>query len=153
MMSKQSRPEAVSGGTDSEGSTQKGNMSSPINPTHGSNSPAPVDLAAAAKAAAPSAGRDVQSVQASASLEAPVSVDTTPSSPPPEVLSQIAEAAGTYERLAAAGQEVRFAADESTGRATAQLVDEQGNVIRQLSPGEAIAIALGESNVQPGDPA
>src|SRR5271154_4012948 len=126
MMSDKRKQEAVSGGAPSEGSTQDGNMSSPINPTQASTGPAPVDRAAASKAAALAAGQDAQAVQGNAPLEAPVSVDATPSSPPPEGLANTAKAAVACAALAAAGQEVRFLSDESGGGASAQLVDREG---------------------------
>ncbi len=147
-----SREEPVDGSTRSEGSTQEGNMSSPIAPTQGPTGPAPVDSTAAAGATTPAAPGTQPSAGAKP-LGAPVSVETMPSAPPPEILAQMSGAAGAYERLAAAGQEVRFTPAASGRGATAELVDTQGNVLRTLSPSEAIALALDEADPQPGEPA
>lgn len=152
MMSKKSRQELNDGSARSEGSTQKGNMSSPIVPTQGPTGPSPVDRVAGAGSATPAAAEDAQSVQGAAALAAPVSVEATPSSPPPEVLAQVSEAADAYGALAAEGREVRFSTDESGRGATAQLVDSDGNVLAQLSPAQAIALALGGDGTEPGEP-
>jgi hypothetical protein len=149
-MSKKRRQEAEIGGARSKRTTEDGNMSSPINPTQGPAGPAPVDRAAATEAAAASDARRAAPSQGAGAVEPAVSVETMPSGPPPEVLAQMSSAADAYERLAAGGQEVRFAEDGSGRGATAHLLDRQGNVLRQLSPGEAIAIALGESDPQAG---
>ena len=150
MMSKKSRHEAEIGGARSNGSTEDGNMSSPINPTQGPIGPAPVERATGASAAAASGGQRLQPATGAGAVEPAVSVETMPGSPPPEVLAQMSGASDAYDRLAAEGQEVRFAPSESGRGATAQLVDQHGNVLRELSPGEAIAIATGESDPQAG---
>ncbi len=126
-------------------------MSSPIVPTQGPTGPSPVDPPAGARSAAKGSAQDAQSVKGATTLAAPVSVEATPSSPPPEVLAQLSRAADAYDALAAEGREVRFATDESGRGATAQLVDAHGNVLAQLSPAEAIELALG-GGAQTGEP-
>lgn len=79
---------------------------------------------------------------------APVSLDALPSAPPQEVLTQIQTAAGNYEALRAQGYEVHYAYDETTRKSTAELRDTSGNLIRTLSPSEAIALASAGSEGQ-----
>lgn len=71
------------------------------------------------------------------------SLDAIPSSPPPEVLEQMAQAQRAYEKLAHEGQGLHFGHDEA-GRVTVELRGEDGQV-RTLSLSEALALASGES--------
>jgi hypothetical protein len=71
------------------------------------------------------------------------SLDTVPASPPPEVLEQMASAARTHEALRAQGRELRFARDEQSGRTRIEVRDRAGNVLRTLSPAQALEVAAG----------
>lgn len=82
---------------------------------------------------------------ASVSGEAPVSVDTVPTSPPPEVLEQVRAAGRAYERLQAQGLQVRYSHDPSSRKTTATLLDRSGAVLRTLSPSEVVKLAEGEA--------
>lgn len=75
--------------------------------------------------------------------EAPVSLDTLPSSPPPEVVAQIQTAGANYESLRAQGYEVHYAYDEHARKTTVQLLDGSGTVLKTLSPAEAVDLAMG----------
>lgn len=75
--------------------------------------------------------------------EAPVSLDTLPSSPPPEVVAQIQTAGANYESLRAQGYEVHYSYDEQTRKTTVQLRDGSGTILKTLSPAEAVDLAMG----------
>jgi hypothetical protein len=66
-----------------------------------------------------------------------------PASPPPEVLEEMASAAQTYEALSSQGRELRFARDEQSGRTRIEVRDRAGNVLKTLSPAQALALAAG----------
>jgi hypothetical protein len=59
------------------------------------------------------------------------------------VLEEMAGAAHTYEALSAQGRELRFARDEQSGRTRIEVRDRAGNVLRTLSPAQALALAAG----------
>ncbi len=75
--------------------------------------------------------------------EAPVSLDTLPSTPPPDVLAQIQTAGANYESLRAQGYEVHYSYDEQARKSTVQLLDSSGTVVKTLSPAEAVELAMG----------
>ena len=76
-------------------------------------------------------------------LEPTVSLDTLPASPPPEVLDQMASAAQTHKALLAQGRELRFARDERNGRVEIEVRDQNGRVLKTITPAQALAIAAG----------
>jgi hypothetical protein len=98
--------------------------------------PPPATGAASRGSAPASVGRPV-------SVEPTVSLDTLPSSPPPEVLHQLTGAARTYDSLRAQGRELRFSRDTQSGRTTIEVRDRGGNVLRTISPSQALEIAAG----------
>ena len=113
-------------------------MSSPITPPQGPLAAQPVrPIAAPRSSAAP------QSTGAPFALEPTVSLNTVPASPPHEVLEEMADAAHTYEALSAQGRELRFARDEQSGRTRIEVRDRAGNVLKTLSPAQALALAAG----------
>jgi hypothetical protein len=83
-----------------------------------------------------------QTVSSSES-EAPVSLDTLPSAPPPEVVAQIQTAGENYETLRAQGYEVHYSYDEDARKTSIELRDGSGTVLKRLSPSEAIDLAMG----------
>ncbi len=113
-------------------------MSSPITPPQGPTAaqPAPPIEAARSSAAPQSAG-------ASFASELAVSLDTVPASPPQEVLDQMASAAQRHEALSAQGRELRFSRDEQSGRTRIEVRDRGGNVLKTLSPAQALEVAAG----------
>ena len=76
-------------------------------------------------------------------MEPSVSLEAIPSSPPPEVLAQMASAARTYDQLSSQGRELRFARDADSGRTTIEVRDRSGNVLKRLSPAQALDVAAG----------
>jgi uncharacterized FlaG/YvyC family protein len=55
----------------------------------------------------------------------------------------MAGAARTYEQLSSQGRELRFARDEASGRTTIEVRDRSGNVLKRLSPSQALDVAAG----------
>ncbi len=87
-------------------------------------------------------GERAEPVRPASPGEAAASVDAVPSAPPPEVLEQMAQAQRTYEQLAAQGRSLHFAED-SSGRASVELRDRDGQLLRTLSLAEALDLAAG----------
>jgi hypothetical protein len=65
------------------------------------------------------------------------------SSPPQEVLEQMGQAARAYDSLHARGRALHFA-HETSGRLSIEVRDARGNVLRTLSPSEALQVAAGK---------
>jgi hypothetical protein len=59
------------------------------------------------------------------------------------VLDQMASAAQTHDALSTQGRELRFIRDEQSGRTRIEVRDRSGNVLRMLSPAQALAVAAG----------
>jgi hypothetical protein len=72
-----------------------------------------------------------------------VSLETLPSSPPQEVLDQMAGAAHTHAELSSQGRELRFSRDAQSGRTRIEVRDRGGNVLKTISPAQALEIAAG----------
>jgi hypothetical protein len=70
-----------------------------------------------------------------------VTIDTMPSTPPPEVLDAIGEAARAYDRLTANGVQLHFHVDEQTGKVGVHVYDMQGTVLGSLAPSQVLDIA------------
>ena len=113
-------------------------MSSPIAPT-----PNPADAKSVRGTAAGTRPAATGASSFAAELESTVAPDAIPGSPPAEVLQQMANAAQTYERLSVQGRELRFARSESTGRTTIEVRDRRGNILKRLSPAQALDVAAG----------
>ena len=116
---------------------EENSMSSPIAPTTNPAASATVRSAAVPRSTGPAAAGGAPAVRPAVSLQA------IPSSPPAEVLEQMAGAAEVYERLSAQGRELRFARDETSGRTTIEVRDRRGNMLKRLSPSEALDVAAG----------
>jgi hypothetical protein len=116
-------------------------MSSPITASQGpTGARAAVDIrAAGARADDASPTRPQRSVAAQSS----VSLQTLPSSPPPEVLEQMADAAQRYDELSSQGRELRFARDSESGRTRIEVRDRAGHLVKTLSPAQALDVAAG----------
>ncbi len=110
-------------------------MSSPITPPQAAQpvlaTGAPTPLAASPGAAGP------------VTVTPAVSLDTLPASPPREVLDQMASAAQVHDELSSQGRELRFARDAQSGRTRIEVRDRHGNVLRTLSPAQALEVAAG----------
>jgi uncharacterized protein YlxW (UPF0749 family) len=70
-----------------------------------------------------------------------VTVDTMPSSPPPEVLDAIGAAAKAYDRLTANGVQLHFHVDDETGKVAVHVYDTQGSVLGTLAPSQVLDLA------------
>ena len=97
----------------------------------------------APQAADPAAAVDSPAANASTSArpDEPVTVDTIPVAPPPEVLDAVRAASQSYDTLAAAGNYVQFASDPLNGRLSALLVDLNGGLREALSPSRVLDLA------------
>ena len=123
-------------------------MSSPITPPQGPAAARPATPTEAARSSAalqgagppgPSAGPSGPSFAS----ELSVALDAIPASPPQEVLEEMASAAHNHEALRAQGRELRFSRDEQSGRTRIEVRDRSGNMLKTLSPAQALAVAAG----------
>jgi hypothetical protein len=112
-------------------------MSSPIQPPQG-------PIAASAAPSAGGARRAGASFPLAPASGQAVSLDTLPASPPQQVLDEMATAARVHDDLRALGRELRFAHDEASGRITIEVRDQGGQVLRTISPAEALDVAAGK---------
>jgi hypothetical protein len=108
-------------------------MSSPILPASGPTA-APARPAAASPTPAPSF---------QAEIDAAVSPDAFPSSPPPEVLDQVAAAGRIYQQLHSDECALHFSRDTRSGRVSIELRDRAGHTLRTLSAAQALDLAAG----------
>lgn len=70
-------------------------------------------------------------------------VDTIPASPPPELRHEILAAQRAIADMHARGRELHF--EITDGRLRIELRDLEGNVLREIPPNEALAIASGKT--------
>jgi hypothetical protein len=105
-----------------------------------------------AAAAAPSAPEPVARVVPSApAAGAPVPRDrvelsgAVPAAPPEHVREEVARAAEVADELRREGRELRFRADEASGRVVIEVRALDGTVIREIPPSEALAVAAREA--------
>jgi hypothetical protein len=66
-------------------------------------------------------------------------------SPPPDVLRKVEAAGRRAEELWNARRELHFEVDDDSGRVIIQVRDGEGNVLRTISPSEALDIISGSS--------
>jgi hypothetical protein len=132
-----SKSEAAQGRDRRECTQEEYGMSSPILPTQGS-------ITTRAAQGADGARRPEAASSAAAPMAPSVSLRTFPSSPPPEVLDEMASAARVHDALRAQGRELHFAHDAGSGRMTVQVRDSSGHVLRTISPSEALEVAAGK---------
>jgi hypothetical protein len=128
------KSEAAHGWVREECFQEENSMSSPIVPLQSTAAGTPVRAGTAA---------EHPTCSFAEALDSSVALEAIPSSPPPEVLDQMASAAQTYERLSSQGRELRFAREQSSGRMTIEVRDRGGNVLKRLSPAEALEVAAG----------
>jgi hypothetical protein len=74
-----------------------------------------------------------------------VTVDTIPASPPDEVHDAIGVANQAYHNLQAAGSELRFRVNESTGKLSVEVHDVNGNLMFTVPASTALDVASGAS--------
>jgi uncharacterized protein YlxW (UPF0749 family) len=80
-----------------------------------------------------------------------VTVDTIPASPPPEVHDAIGVANQAYHNLKAAGTELRFRINESTGKLTVEVHDVDGNLMFTVPASTTLDVASGQPLSSPED--
>jgi uncharacterized FlaG/YvyC family protein len=80
-----------------------------------------------------------------AQVKDPVTVDTIPASPPPEVHDAMGVAAKAYQDLKDGGSELRFKVDEPSGKLVIEVHDTHGNLLFTLPPHKVLDIAAGGS--------
>jgi hypothetical protein len=106
-----------------------------------SPSAAPTDSAAPM----PPHGEDQPRSYELAHDEGTLSIDLTRSGPPPEVLEQMARADAINSRLRASGRELCFSLSADGCSLQIELRDSSGQLMRVLSPAEAIELAADEA--------
>jgi len=74
-----------------------------------------------------------------------VTVDTIPSSPPPEVHEAMGVAAQAYDKLQAEGRQMRFKVNEGTGKLVVEVHDLHGQLLFQVPASKALDVASGGS--------
>lgn len=129
-------------------------MSSPIQPTQGTTQATAAFSAGGARRSAASfplappaerAALDTFSASAPGRVQGRAGqLSSSLSSPPREVLDGMSTAARVHEGLRAIGRELHFAHDGVSGRITIEVRDGGGNVLRTLSPAEALDVAAGK---------
>jgi hypothetical protein len=72
-----------------------------------------------------------------------VTVDTIPSTPPEEVLSEMRGASQAYEKLAKSDRHLHFRVDDRTGKLTVEVHDLKGNVLFTVPASKALEVAAG----------
>ncbi|MGN6867484.1 MAG: hypothetical protein ACTHMY_03660 [Solirubrobacteraceae bacterium] len=97
-----------------------------------------------ARSSAPAPAQAVHAVD-------PVTVDTIPASPPPEVQDAIGVANQAYHNLKADGSELRFKINESTGKLSVEVHDTRGNLLFTVPGSTALDVASGQPLSRPGD--
>jgi FlaG protein len=112
-------------------------MSFDIAPVAQTPSAAPPSAAQPAGAAAPA--------PATAKASDPVTVDTIPASPPPEVQDAMGVAAKAYQDLKDQGSELRFKVDEPSGKLVIEVHDTHGKLLFTLPPHKVLDVAAGGS--------
>jgi len=110
-------------------------MSSPILPTPGPT----------AAPARPAAAGATPALSFQAEIDAAVSPNPFPASPPPEVLDQIAAAGRVHQQLHSDERALHFSREDGSGRVAIELRDRAGHTLRRLSAAEALDIAAGRA--------
>jgi flagellar protein FlaG len=73
-----------------------------------------------------------------------VVVDTMPSRPPADVLTETEKAGARYDELRSHKRELHFRHDEHANRVVVEVRDLEGNVLRTVPPSKALEIISGE---------
>jgi hypothetical protein len=94
---------------------------------------------------APAATDKTHSTAPSNAAQDSVTVDTIPSSPPPEVHEAMGVAAQAYDKLQAQGREMRFKVNPGTGKLVVEVHDLHGQLLFQVPASKALDVASGGS--------
>ena len=94
---------------------------------------------------APAATDKTHNTAPSNAAQDSVTVDTIPSSPPPEVHEAMGVAAQAYDQLQADGRQMRFKVNEGTGKLVVEVHDLHGQLLFQVPASKALDVASGGS--------
>jgi hypothetical protein len=94
---------------------------------------------------APAATDKTHNTAPSNAAQDSVTVDTIPSSPPPEVHEAMGVAAQAYDKLQAQGREMRFKVNQGTGKLVVEVHDLHGQLLFQVPASKALDVAGGAS--------
>ena len=94
---------------------------------------------------APAATEKTHNAAPSYAAQDSVTVDTIPSSPPPEVHEAMGVAAQAYDKLEAEGRQMRFKVNEGTGKLVVEIHDLHGQLLFQVPSSKALEVASGGS--------
>ena len=94
---------------------------------------------------APAATDKTHNTAPSNAAQDSVTVDTIPSSPPPEVHEAMGVAAQAYDKLQAQGREMRFKVNPGTGKLVVEVHDLHGQLLFQVPASKALDVAGGGS--------
>jgi hypothetical protein len=94
---------------------------------------------------APAATDKTHNTAPSNAAQDSVTVDTIPSSPPPEVHEAMGVAAQAYDKLQAQGREMRFKVNQGTGKLVVEVHDLHGQLLFQVPASKALDVAGGGS--------
>lgn len=94
---------------------------------------------------APAATDKTHNTAPSNAAQDSVTVDTIPSSPPPEVHEAMGVAAQAYDKLQADGRQMRFKVNQGTGKLVVEVHDLHGQLLFQVPASKALDVASGGS--------
>jgi uncharacterized FlaG/YvyC family protein len=94
---------------------------------------------------APAATDKTHNTAPSNAAQDSVTVDTIPSSPPPEVHEAMGVAAQAYDKLQDQGRQMRFKVNEGTGKLVVEVHDLHGQLLFQVPASKALDVASGGS--------
>src|SRR6476646_3617165 len=94
---------------------------------------------------APAATDKTHNTAPSNAAQDSVTVDTIPSSPPPEVHEAMGAAAQAYDKLQDQGRQMRFKVNEGTGKLVVEVHDLHGQLLFQVPASKALDVAGGGS--------
>ena len=94
---------------------------------------------------APAATDKTHNTAPSNAAQDSVTVDTIPSSPPPEVHEAMGVAAQAYDKLQSEGREMRFKVNQGTGKLVVEVHDLHGQLLFQVPGSKALDVAGGGS--------
>jgi hypothetical protein len=106
-----------------------------------------VDIGSVGRTPAPAAtqaARPSAPAAQTAQTSDPVTVDTIPASPPPEVQDAIGVANQAYHDLQAGGSELRFKVNEATGKLSVEVHDVHGNLLFTVPASTVLDVASGQ---------
>jgi uncharacterized FlaG/YvyC family protein len=106
------------------------------------------DIGSVGRTPAPAPTQSARSSRATPAQAAnaadPVTVDTIPATPPPEVHEALGVANQAYHNLKASGTELRFKVNEATGKLSVEVHDAHGNLLFTVPASTVLDVASGQ---------